>query len=113
MEPQCLSLSLLSLGHAAEQRVQISSAQPLQLPGSLTSLYFPHEAAQSLMPALPLIMDGGKSYHPPRTHQQSGETLYGMPTLQSQLGMPTIEVSWPGLFGLESKALFFSSKCIR
>ncbi|KAJ6655162.1 hypothetical protein lerEdw1_005640 [Lerista edwardsae] len=46
------------------------------------------------MPSLHLAMDGGKSYHPPRTHQHSGNMLYGMPTLQSQLsGMSTMETS--------------------
>uniref|UniRef100_A0ACB8F2D1 Uncharacterized protein n=2 Tax=Sphaerodactylus townsendi TaxID=933632 RepID=A0ACB8F2D1_9SAUR len=40
-----------------------------------------------------LSMDGGKSYHPPHTHQQPASTLYGIPAFQSQIGMPSIENS--------------------
>ncbi|KAM6466151.1 protein strawberry notch homolog 2 isoform 1-T2 [Liasis olivaceus] len=43
------------------------------------------------MPTLPLAMDRGRSYHPPCTHQQPGNTLYRMPTFQAQLGLPTTE----------------------
>lgn len=46
------------------------------------------------MPSLHHAMDGGKSYHPPYTHQHSGNMLYGMPALQSQLsGVSTVETS--------------------
>ncbi|XP_060641049.2 protein strawberry notch homolog 2 isoform X1 [Anolis sagrei] len=41
----------------------------------------------SLRPA----MEAGKSCHSTYTHQQSGNTLYGMPALPAQLGLPTIE----------------------
>ncbi|KAH0625807.1 hypothetical protein JD844_034087 [Phrynosoma platyrhinos] len=41
-------------------------------------------------------MDAGKSYHSAYTHQQSGNMLYGMPTLQAQRSLHTIENSPSG-----------------
>ncbi|XP_070787967.1 protein strawberry notch homolog 2 [Pituophis catenifer annectens] len=55
------------------------------------------------MPTLPLTMDRGRSYHPPCTHQQPGNTLYRTPTLQTQLGLPTTENSASGCW---SSSLF-------
>ncbi|XP_060548950.1 protein strawberry notch homolog 2 [Pantherophis guttatus] len=55
------------------------------------------------MPTLPLTMDRGRSYHPPCTHQQPGNTLYRTPTLQTQFGLPTTENSASGCW---SSSLF-------
>ncbi|XP_060088845.1 protein strawberry notch homolog 2 isoform X1 [Heteronotia binoei] len=45
------------------------------------------------MPSMHLAMDGGKSYHPPHTHQQPGSTLYGIPAFPSLISMPAVEDS--------------------
>uniref|UniRef100_A0A8D0GPI6 SBNO2 n=1 Tax=Sphenodon punctatus TaxID=8508 RepID=A0A8D0GPI6_SPHPU len=44
------------------------------------------------MPSLHPTMDGGKNY-PQHAHQPSGNTLYSLPSLQSQLGVPARENS--------------------
>ncbi|XP_028569146.2 protein strawberry notch homolog 2 isoform X1 [Podarcis muralis] len=43
------------------------------------------------MPSSALTMDGGKSFHPPCTHQQPVNMFCGVPTLPAQLSMPTLE----------------------
>ncbi|XP_070601133.1 protein strawberry notch homolog 2 isoform X1 [Erythrolamprus reginae] len=59
------------------------------------------------MPTLPLTMDRGRSYHPPCTHQQPGNSLYRTPTtLETQLGLPTAEDSASGCW---SSSLFAPS----
>ncbi|KAM9111818.1 protein strawberry notch homolog 2 isoform 2-T4 [Pangshura tecta] len=44
------------------------------------------------MPSAHPAMDGGKNF-PQHEHQQSGSTLYSMPNLQTQLGVPAMENS--------------------
>ncbi|XP_067415261.1 protein strawberry notch homolog 2 isoform X2 [Emydura macquarii macquarii] len=44
------------------------------------------------MPSAHSAMDGGKNF-PPHEHQQSGNTLYSMPNLQTQLSVPAMENS--------------------
>lgn len=46
------------------------------------------------MPSAHPAMDGGKNY-PQHEHQQSGNTLYSIPGLRSQLAVPAMEVRAP------------------
>lgn len=50
------------------------------------------------MPSAHPAMDGGKNY-PQHEHQQSGNTLYSIPGLRSQLAVPAMEVRPQQLLG--------------
>ncbi|NWX71414.1 SBNO2 protein, partial [Alca torda] len=68
-------------------RAQIKTLPPLRsLPRGL------HAAGRGLMPSAHPAMDGGQNY-PQHEHQQSGNTLYTIPGLRSQLAVPAMENS--------------------
>ncbi|NXJ99344.1 SBNO2 protein, partial [Corythaixoides concolor] len=94
-------------------RAQIKNVPPLRslfhLPRGL------HAAGRRLMPSAHPTMDGGKNY-PQHEHQQSGNTLYSIPHLRSQLAVPAMENSmlaanpWSSCYPASSPTSSFSSE---
>ncbi|NXS64350.1 SBNO2 protein, partial [Brachypteracias leptosomus] len=72
-----------------------------------------HAAGHRLMPSAPPAMDEGKNFP---QHQQSGNTLYSLPGLRSQLTLPAMEgpvlaaSSWTSCYQASFPGSAFSSE---